>query len=270
MLRELGNDDREAIQQLVYAHERKSLFIISSLAQSDAFSQNRYFGWEESGKLRGVAASFGLWGSLVVVSDAEDVLRSLVDRVVSAGVAISSVPGFRRFAEPTVAQLREHGIAPRSQEPSFVYELTQERFRSVPTIARTPAPDQIDDLVHLQRSLHAKNDDLPVTSRERRQMEIVRTYVCVVDGTIVSKAAVHGRSRHYAQIGGVITHPAFRGRGFAKQCVSALCADCFASGMKNVLLFTAKGNLPAQRVYESLGFVITDDYLLTEYPERAI
>lgn len=96
-------------------------------------------------------------------------------------------------------------------------------------------------------------------------MNLASTMVIRQDGKIASTAAITARSRHYAQLGAVVTHPEYRRRGYAFQCVSALCARVFAEGKESVILFTSEANEAAQALYCKLGFRETGKYLLAEY-----
>lgn len=53
---------------------------------------------------------------------------------------------------------------------------------------------------------------------------------------------------------GVFTWPVLRRRGLAAAGVSELCRRAFASGSSHVQLAVIEGNVPAERLYERLGF----------------
>ena len=73
-------------------------------------------------------------------------------------------------------------------------------------------------------------------------------------------------------------HREFAGMGYAKDMVRYAIGHARSAGMKAVRLDVLKGNLPAERLYESLGFVYADtvpmfyedtgwtEFLLYEYP----
>ena len=77
------------------------------------------------------------------------------------------------------------------------------------------------------------------------------------DGKLVSVAGVHLASNHISigAIGNVFTHPAYRRRGFAGRCVSAVVGALQADGIRTIILNVEQLNLGAVRVYERLGFV---------------
>ena len=75
------------------------------------------------------------------------------------------------------------------------------------------------------------------------------------DGRLVSIAGTHGLSRRrgIAAIGNVFTDPAYRDRGYAKMCVSALAAD-LVRVVPEIILNVGDSNTPALRVYDRVGF----------------
>lgn len=57
-----------------------------------------------------------------------------------------------------------------------------------------------------------------------------------------------------AQLGGVFTPSEFRKRGYSKSVVKQVLHDCkYLHQIKKLIIFTGEENLPARRVYESLG-----------------
>ena len=75
------------------------------------------------------------------------------------------------------------------------------------------------------------------------------------DGRLVSVAGTHVVSlRHgLAAVGNVFTHPAFRGRGHALACTSAVTANLLEQGL-NVVLNVAVRNKAAASLYRRLGY----------------
>jgi len=77
----------------------------------------------------------------------------------------------------------------------------------------------------------------------------------VEDGQLVSVAGTHLVSARHglAAVGNVFTHPAYRGRGHAVACTSAVTADLLERGLK-VVLNVAVGNTAAVSLYRRLGY----------------
>lgn len=77
-----------------------------------------------------------------------------------------------------------------------------------------------------------------------------------VDGQLVATAGTHVVSPRYgiACVGNVFTHPAYRGRGYASACTSAVVRDVLEAGCGDVVLNVRQDNAPAIQVYQNLGF----------------
>jgi RimJ/RimL family protein N-acetyltransferase len=77
-------------------------------------------------------------------------------------------------------------------------------------------------------------------------------YGAFVDGQLASVACSFGLADGFEDIG-VITEPAFRGRGLSPACAAALCADIRARG-RLPSWSTSPDNAASLRVAEKLGF----------------
>ncbi len=71
---------------------------------------------------------------------------------------------------------------------------------------------------------------------------------------IISAAGVHFVNPFVAQIGNVLTAPAYRGKGFATACTAAVADDLSSSNIPIISLFVVADNTPAIHIYEKLGF----------------
>ncbi len=87
----------------------------------------------------------------------------------------------------------------------------------------------------------------------RRQLALNPFYGIYDGGKLVSVAGLYVLMPEVCVIGGVFTHSAHRGRGFAKMTTSAVLECAFRiSGLAT--LYVRSDNQPAIRVYEQLGF----------------
>ncbi|MDH5795078.1 MAG: GNAT family N-acetyltransferase [Candidatus Bathyarchaeota archaeon] len=80
-------------------------------------------------------------------------------------------------------------------------------------------------------------------------------------GSLASLATVPQIIENIALIRGVYTVPSLRNRGLATSASSALVAELIRLG-KEPVLWVAKDNLPARRIYEKIGFRRTGHVLL--------
>jgi ribosomal protein S18 acetylase RimI-like enzyme len=76
------------------------------------------------------------------------------------------------------------------------------------------------------------------------------------EGRLVATAGTHlvALEERIAAVGNVFTHPAWRGRGYATACTSAVTAALFDSGVRDIVLNVAQDNETAVRIYERLGY----------------
>jgi predicted GNAT family acetyltransferase len=80
------------------------------------------------------------------------------------------------------------------------------------------------------------------------------TYLGVrIGGALVAMAGERMHPPGWTEISAVCTDPAHRGRGLATSLVRAVAAGIRARG-ETPFLHTAASNMPAIRLYESLGF----------------
>ncbi|MDR1931567.1 MAG: GNAT family N-acetyltransferase [Spirochaetales bacterium] len=89
-------------------------------------------------------------------------------------------------------------------------------------------------------------------------------YLASCEGTAVAKGGTNARGFTCDQIGGVFTHPDFRGRKIARLLMYRLLEHIFAGG-KRACLFVKTHNLPALRLYDSLGFRIAENYRISYF-----
>ncbi len=265
MLRKLTENDKAIILDFAYLRERENLFVIGSFDLKNPFAINHYYGFFRKELLVGVAMFSGEWGSVTVNAEEEE-LRALVDQVVEDGHEIKFVPCFKRYADPIIAQLKTHGISPKKVDEEKVYTLKSEDFHDFstggelqPTLADRAEIVLVD---HIVSNEHAPNGP---TQREIERTLPERFWIVKEEGKIVAKACIHGYSRNYFQIGGVGTLPEYRGKGLAKQVVSALIKHYFAQGIGTALLFTSNQNTAAQAVYFTLGFKVVDEFVIAEF-----
>lgn len=93
------------------------------------------------------------------------------------------------------------------------------------------------------------------------RVENGRTYVWFdARQRLLFKADISAQSSWGAQISGVYTPPALRGRGIATQAMHDICNALFDSGFPRVTLYLNRANEAARRVYRRVGFRFWTDY----------
>ena len=105
----------------------------------------------------------------------------------------------------------------------------------------------------------AEEWEVPVAHAEARLAENL-VFGGFSDGVLVgivtlALAARPGRKlRHKAEIWNVYVDPAQRGTGLARRLMQDAIAEARRRGLAAIVLSVSAGNLPALRLYESLGF----------------
>lgn len=267
MIRKFNEEDRHTILDYAYGRERENLFVIGNLNRPTPFENAVYLGYFKGEALSGMATFFKIFGNLVLNFDDEHAAADLVDVARKQALPIRDVANFRRYAVPTLSHLKRHGIEPKTISEQSVMELQREHFIDFSKdVARQALPDDVDDIAKLHRLPdEPSNPDTQVTDHERRSIRPEETFVIRHNNMLVSTVNLHGTSKNYFQIGGVVTHPSHRGKGYAKQCVSALCRHCFLHGKTAGILFTANDNAAARHVYAALGFRPVDDFIIAHF-----
>jgi len=75
-------------------------------------------------------------------------------------------------------------------------------------------------------------------------------------GALVAVGGTHiiAHAERMAAIGNMYTHPAHRGKGYARAVLSAIIADLQAHKMRTIVLNVDENNGAARRIYERYGF----------------
>jgi len=266
MIRELTPQDQPAILDFAYQREKENLFVIGSFEfLHHPFETNVYLGYFINNELVGLGTYIGLWSDIQINAQDTEVINALVDELMQRNKPVEVVVAFKRYALQTIKGLQKHGIEPEFINEGTVYLLTRETFHNLSTGAATRAtPADVDEIIRLGNRVEGKATETAVSQKERDRILPEYEWALRKEGQIVSKANIHRFSKHYAQIGGVMTHPAHQCQGYARQTVSAVCQHWLDQG-KDILLMVKNNNIPAIKVYQSLGFQPIDEFILAEY-----
>lgn len=92
---------------------------------------------------------------------------------------------------------------------------------------------------------------------KKRTFDMGKYFGIFKNNKLVSIAGQRMQTDDFIEVSGVVTHPDFTKRGFAKQLTQHVTKDIIADG-KHPILHTTKGN-PAIQLYEKLGYQLTRD-----------
>lgn len=109
-----------------------------------------------------------------------------------------------------------------------------------------------------------KVSDTEVSMRLRQILKNQLYFALISDDRIVSKAYTNAIGKNWIQIGGVYTLFQFRQNGYAALTVSTLCKRILQAH-KNISLFVKTKNLPAQQLYQKIGFSFHSDYKIVYF-----
>jgi len=270
LIKKLHSADKEIILNFCYKREKENLFVIGAFGRFvDPFEEVLFYGYFEKDRLMGLATYFRLYENFIINADNDLIIEKLVDFVFSENpqMKIDCIAVFKKYGDVMVRRLKEkYNLAPKKMNEEYVMILDQKNFNDFSKGSESIAHENdIEDIVLLGRMLNNKDILAPITSKEKKRIKVEEEFILRINQKIISIANIHGVSKNYFQIGGVITRPNFRNKGYSKQVVSFLCQKFFDKGIKTGFLFTDKNNKPAQAVYRSLGFEIVDDFILAEY-----
>ncbi|MDX2972264.1 GNAT family N-acetyltransferase [Kribbella solani] len=121
--------------------------------------------------------------------------------------------------------------------------------------ATTLGPDDVPDML----ALVALTDPGPFRSRTIE----LGTYLGIRrDGELLAMAGTRFSLPGHTEISAVCTHPSARGQGLATRLIRAVAADITAAG-RSPFLHTGGSNTTAIRLYESLGFTLSNQMKVT-------
>lgn len=262
MIKKLTAKDKKQILDFCYKREKENLFVIGSFKfYKNPFKENIYWGYFENKKMTGLAVYFGRFGNFVINASDKKAINELLNEGVKAKIKIKAVAAFEKYAKPMLLRLKKkYKLIPKKYSDEYVLVLNKKDFKDFSEGDEKQASDKdIDELARLNEGINFVNDE------ERKKIFPKNEFILKKSGKIVSKANLHGVSKNYFQIGGVVTLEKHRRKGYARRVVSSLCKYQFKKGMKYGLLFTGKDNLAAQNLYKSMGFRVIDDFILTEF-----
>jgi len=115
--------------------------------------------------------------------------------------------------------------------------------------------DDLDEIFRLYKAGYPRNWFDP------RMLETKQYFGTRLKNRLVSIAGIHVYSEEYrvAALGNIVTHPDYRGNGFAKSVTARLCQSLSAS-VEHIGLNVKADNAAAISLYEKLGFEIVGPY----------
>lgn len=222
----------------------------------------RFFGAFDGGDLKTVAF-LGNSHNLCTHGDAR-YLEPLLRRAEKAPVRPQLFVGPEEHAEHVRRFFSQTGLLPKLDRRQYAYVFDGPEVQGDTSLTLRPAGKsdlaQVVDAhaAMIEEDLQIERGHMNMTRLKtitRRRMEQGRIWVHEDHGRLVFKTEEISRSSEGVLVGGVYTHPDFRGRGFATRGMAAWAAILFASHIRRLALHVDADNVPAIKAYENVGFV---------------
>jgi len=229
---------------------------IYSLGDLDDFfwPYTTWYGWQDDGELAEVAMIYSsrTLPTLVGISQRPAGMRRLLNEIAPLLPEM-----FYAHLSPGVERAFTRTHVLESHGPHYKMALRDtSRVRDVDCSGAVPLtlPDSADLIRLYQESYPGNWFDL-------RVLETGQYFGLRQDGRLVSVAGVHVYSERYrvAALGNIVTHPAYRRRGYARRVMGRLCQSVLEK-VEHVGLNVKANNEAATACYAGLGFEIIARY----------
>lgn len=269
MLQPLAPRHAEAAWSFLTAHGLRDVFLAGkihegALSAPDGTAQGRFVGSFDGARLNGVLF-VGHGGLVVFAADEPHVRRLFAEVAWKERQRVRLVVGEWDAVSDVWGQLEASGlVADRDWREVFMVvgreTLAAESDPGLVPAARADLAELIDVSARAYRE-ETGEDPLAAMGEGyvrhvTRNVKEGRTFLVRDGGRIAFKAELSARCPIGAQIVGVFTEPALRGRGLARRGTAELARRVMAGppALPAVCLFVRENNAPARRAYERAGF----------------
>lgn len=246
---------RDRVEIEAFLRQSPELHIYSLGDLDDFFwPYTTWYGWEEGGELKDIAMVYTsrTLPTVVGLSQQPAVMQKLLGKI----VPLLPDP-FYAHLSPGVERAFSRTHVLESHGPHYKMTLRDPaRVREVDCTGavQLTVRDSVDLIQLYQESYPGNWFDL-------RALETGQYFGVRQDGRLVSVAGVHVYSERYgvAALGNIVTHPAYRRRGYARQVTACLCRSMLHK-VEHIGLNVKANNEAAIPCYAGLGFEIVAPY----------
>lgn len=259
---------RRALIGFLAERETHNLFILGNLMAR--FPGSHIYVASRHGRWAGVAGYYQTPKSIIPYSIDAEISRALVRHILGIHRPVEWLCGVGYAAGPALDEMKSCGFAVINDPRQVFMEAAVDQEADIPQcphedLARFIKDRDGEKLVHLLRYLRRPDEGSPVTDDEIHRALLNRQRLVIeMDGKLVSTAATNGVGIRAFQIIGVVTLPEYRRRGYARALCCALVRHAYRQGARRAALFTDIHNGAAQDCYRSLGFRVSDDYVVAQ------
>lgn len=266
-VRELAETDRAAAMQLLGSYPLESVFIRGLIDDHGLCSpklRGQFFGWFRNDELSAIA----LLGHQIMFCGDAAALPAFARTVCEI-----KAKGFVVFGPRAEVELFGQLLAAGGRETQTTRELCW--YVCERAVRLTPPPlqlqqanlEHLDAILDVQGELHLEATGVdprlvdPDGFRERvsARIELGRTWIKLESGQIVFKVELQSVTPTAIYLEGIWTHPEFRGRSIAKECVSELTEQRLQQ-QQAICLVVEPEETVARHIYEYAGFVNQSEY----------
>ncbi len=266
-VRELTENDRAAAKHLLQSYPLESVFLRGLIDDHGLCSpklRGQFFGWFSNDELAAVAL---LGHQIMFCGDA----AALPD--FARTVCEIKAKGFVVFGPRAEVELFGQLLAAGGRETQTTRELC---WYVCEKAVRPTAPqlqlqqanlEHLDAILEVQGQLHLEAtrvdprvvDPDGFRERVRVRIELGRTWIKLESGQLVFKVELQSVTPTAIYLEGIWTHPEFRGRNIAKECVAELTEQRLQQ-QQSVCLVVEPEETVARHIYEYAGFVNQSEY----------
>lgn len=272
MIKLLTHTDLPAALAYMNEHYLETVFLLGNVLAYGL--ENRwedggsgdYFGYFEGTELKGIIGFYNS-ASCIFHYERETAIEELGGLMLRRN--FKTLLGLQKMINPLLPKLQERKAPREIAKSEYMVNYGGEPFLlegvQFQTAGELGEEQAIEFIANSYRFGYSDGKTLYEIKKLLQEHTGIKEFLfLLVDGEIKVQACIRASTAKVAQIGGVYTLEAERGRGYCKAITAELCAKSMRLG-KTPTLIVHRDNLPAKRAYEHIGFSRYDDYLIIKF-----
>lgn len=200
----------------------------------------------------------------------DETAEFLIDNIIELNINLKEVLTTKNNAQ-VIAKIYSNKTGKSTEESEFKYIFKFDKFKEDHTlndgekIEKIENEDQIEAVKENVREMYEDTFEGKECNNEEATKvakAFIRKGLYVLknkENEIVSQAVTVRKQINSCAIGGVITLKKYRGHGYAKRCVYALCENLLKEGYQFIVLHVNPENSIAISIYNKIGFEQIDE-----------